>query len=144
MSLTGANARITISQPTLFPTPQTIQGFAADDVTDMDPAEIVERLMGVDGVLSFGFVWVERMQNITLQADSASNDVFDIINAQQEAIQDVYALAGKITLPGIGLAFNCINGALMRYPPMPHVQKLIKPRKFTVVWNRVIPSLVAS
>jgi hypothetical protein len=141
MSLTGANATISISQPTLFPLPQQLQGFAADDVTDMDPATIVEHLMGVDGVLSFGFVWVARMQKITLQADSASNAVFDVINVSQEAIADVYPLSATIILPGIGLQFTCINGALENYKPMPAVQKLIKQREYRVVWNRVIPSL---
>jgi hypothetical protein len=143
MSLTGANSVITITQPTLFPTPQYLQGFAADDVTDMDPATIVEHLMGVDGVLSFGFVWVARMQKITLQADSASNAVFDTINTQSEAVQDVYPLSATVILPGIGLQFTCINGALEIYKPMPQVQKLIKQREYRIVWNRVVPSLFA-
>lgn len=138
--LTAANAVITISQATLFPTPQQLQGFAADDVSDMDPAKILEGLMGVDGVLSFGFVFVERMQNITLQADSASNAIFDTINTQQEAAQTVYPLTGVIVLPAIGLMFNCINGGLETYNPMPAVKKIIQPRKFRIMWNKVVPT----
>lgn len=143
MSLTGANSVITLSQATLFPTPQQLQGFAADDVTDMDAAKILEALMGVDGVLSFGFVWVERMQEITLQADSASNSFFDAISTQQEAVQDVYPLSGTVILPAIGLKFILINGALETYKPMPQVQKIIKPRKYRVVWNKVTPAVAA-
>lgn len=142
MSLTAANAVITLSQATLFPTPQQLQGFAADDVTDMDPAKILEHLMGVDGVLSFGFVWVERMQEVTLQGDSASNGFFDTINTQSEAVQSVYPLNGIVILPAIGLMFTLINGGLETYKPMPQVQKIIKPRKYRIVWNKVVPSTV--
>ncbi len=141
MSLTGANASIAISQPTLFPSAQNIQRFAADDVTDMDAVEIVERLMGVDGVLSFGFVWKERLQKIRLQGDSDSNIFFDTINNQQQAVQDVYPLTGTIILPAIGLKFTCTNGALTMYKPMPAVKKLIQPRDYQIVWNKVIPAL---
>lgn len=141
MSLSGANATITLSQSTLFPTPQQIQGFAADDITDIESAKILEHLMGVDGVLSFGFVWAERMQEITLQADSVSNDFFDTINTQQEAVQDVYPLSGTIILPAIGLKFNLINGGLETYKPFPATKKILQPRKYRIVWNRVTPAL---
>lgn len=141
MSLTGANASISLSQSTLFSSAQTLQGFSADDVTDMDVVEIVERLMGVDGVLSFGFVWKERIQKIRLQADSTSNQFFDTINTQQQAVQDVYPLSGTILLSAIGLKFTCTNGALTRYKPMPQVKKLIQPREYEIVWNSVTPAL---
>jgi hypothetical protein len=144
MSLTGANAVITIQQPTLFPQAQQLQGFAADDVTDMPAVKVLEHLMGVDGYLSFGFVFVERMQEITLQADSASNSFFDTINNAQTAIQDVYPLTATIILPGIGLKFNCVNGGLETYKPMPQVQKIFRPRKYMIVWNTVTPSLYSA
>jgi hypothetical protein len=136
--LTAANAIITLSQATLFPTPQQLQGFAADEVTDMDNAKVLEHVMGVDGKLSFGFVFVERMQNITLQADSASNSFFDTINQYQEAGETAYPLTGVIILPAIGLMFNCTNGGLDTYNPMPPVRKIIQPRKYRLVWNRVV------
>lgn len=142
MSLTGATAQITITQPTLFSSPQSISGFMADDVTDMDAVQIVEHLMGVDGVLSFGFVWTARMQQISLQADSLSNNVFDTINTQQQAIEDVYPISSTIILKAIGLKFECVNGALENYKPMPDVKKLLQPRKYRIVWNKVTPSLM--
>jgi hypothetical protein len=141
MSLTGANSAIAITQAVLFPTAQSLQGFAADDVTDMDPVEIVEYLMGVDGVLSAGFTWKPRLQKIRLQADSASNLVFDTINNQSQAVQDVYALSATILLPAIGLKFTCSNGFLRNYKPMPAVKRLIQPRDYEIVWNSVIPAL---
>lgn len=138
MSITSANATISLSQATLFPTPVQIQQFATDDITDIEAARIVEHQMGVDGVLSFGFVWAERMQEIALKADSPSIAFFDAINTQQEAVQDVYPLNGTIVVPGIGKMFNLINGALENYKPMPGVKKTLQPQRFRLVWNRVV------
>jgi hypothetical protein len=137
--LTAANAIISLSQATLFPTPQQLQGFAADDVTDMEQAKILDHVMGVDGILSFGFVQVERMQNITLQGDSVSNGFFDTIMLQQLAAETAYPLSGVIILPAINLMFNCVNGALETYNPMPQVRRLIQPRRYRLVWNKVLP-----
>jgi hypothetical protein len=141
MSLSAADTVIMLTQPTLFPTPQQLHGFAADDVTDMPAVKILEHLMGVDGFLSFGFVWAERMQEITLQADSASNFVFDTINNAQQAIQDAYPVSATIIMKGVGLKFTCTNGGLETYKPIPQVQKIYRPRKFSLVWNLVTPSL---
>jgi len=141
--LTAANAIITLSQVTLFPTPQQMQGFAADDVTDMDEVEPLEDVMGVDGVMSFGVGWVGRMQKITLQGDSASNAFFDTINTQQEAAQTAYPLTGTILLPAIGTMWTCINGGLKRYNPMPGVKKIIQPRNYSIIWNKVVPAPTA-
>lgn len=138
-SLTAANCVIMLSQSILFPNPQQLQGFAADDVTDIDSADILESLMGVDGNLSFGFTWVERHQKIMLQADSPSNAVFDVISSQQEATLTVYPLNGSIVLPSIGLKFILTNGGLKSYKTMPGVKKILQPREYGIVWNKVTP-----
>lgn len=137
MSLTAANAVIMLSQATLFPVPQQIQEFAADDVTDIDPARILESMMGVDGVLSFGYVHTDRRQSITLQATSKSNRFFDTIAQQQQAAQDVYPLNGIIVLPAVKLKFIMTNGGLETYKVMPAVKKVLQARTYNIVWNRV-------
>lgn len=139
MSLTSANSIITLSQAILFPTPIQLQNYAADDITSMGGARILEHQMGVDGVLSFGFVWVERTQEISIKADSASISFFDTINTQQEAAQDVYPLSGTLILPSLGKMFNLINGGLETYPPIPAVRRTLQPQRFSIVWNRVVP-----
>ena len=139
MSLTSANSVITLSQAILFPTGFQLQNFSSNDITRMDGARILEHQMGVDGVLSFGFVWVERMQDISLKADSSSISFFDTISTQQEAAQDVYPLNGTLILPSIKKMFNLVNGGLETYPPIPDVAKSLQPQRFRIVWNRVVP-----
>lgn len=140
MSITSANAVLTISQPILFPVPVQLQGFAADDIYDFEQVRTLEALMGVDGVLSFGFVFAERLQNITLQADSLSNNVFDTIMTQQIAAKDAYPLNGTIILEGIQTMFNMTNGGLLMYNPAPAAKRVLQPRRFQVVWNQVFPA----
>ena len=77
MSITSANAVLTLAIAQLFPVPQQLQGFGVDDVYDVPQIKSVEVMMGVDGVLSAGFVYVQIPQHITLQGDSASNLIFD-------------------------------------------------------------------
>lgn len=140
MSISAASIVLTLSQPILFPSPQQIQGFATDDVTDIEPVKVLESMMGVDGFLSFGFVWAERNQTIVLQADSASNTFFDVINTQQEAVQDVYPLNGTMIIPSIGMKLTFTNGGMETYKPMPQAKKVLQRREYRITWNRVVPS----
>lgn len=139
--ITAANAVVTLTQTILFPIPQTLQGFAADDVFDLDEIENVETVMGVDGVLSYGFVWKPQPQRIMLQADSPSNDVFDIIQTQQVAANTAYPLNGIIMLPSIGKKIILTNGILTGYK-LPGAKKLIGPRSYRVTWNLAVPAPV--
>ena len=55
--ISAANATLMFTVPGLFPVPVQVQGFGPDDVYSLDDIELVETQMGVDGVLSGGFVW---------------------------------------------------------------------------------------
>lgn len=140
MSITSANAIITLVQPILFPTPQQLQNFSVDEITDIDEVEVLEEQMGVDGILSFGFVWVPRRQRIMLKADSPSIDFFDTIMLQQQAVQDVYALGGEITFPSVGKKYDLVNGGLKNYKPIPRAARTLQPQSFQIIWNQVLPS----
>jgi hypothetical protein len=140
MSITSANAILTLSQPVLFPSgPVQIQDFSSNDITRMDGARILEHQMGVDGILSFGFVFVERMQDISLKAASPSVAFFDTIMTQQVAAVDVYTLTGTLILPSIKKKFNLVKGGLETYAPIPDVAKTLQPQRFRIVWEKVIP-----
>jgi hypothetical protein len=139
-SITSANAILTLSVLPLFPVPQQLQGFAADDIYDVAAIKSVETVMGVDGVLSGGFVYVAIMQSITLQADSASNAIFDTWWTQMQAAQDVYVATAQIVLPSISTKFNMLNGFLTGYKPLADAKRTLQPRKYEITWNSVGPS----
>lgn len=140
MSLTAANAIIMLSVADLFPNAQRLQGFSTDDVFDVEQIKAVETQMGVDGILSGGFVYNETTQSFTLQSDSPSIFVFDQWVLAQQAAQDTFPGSALVTLSGIDTKFSCVKGFLTDYPPMPSVGKLIKPRKYTIRWESVSPA----
>lgn len=140
-SITAANAIFTLSITGLFPTPQQLQGFAADAVFETEPLQSAEVLMGVDGNLSGGFVNVEVKQGITLQADSPSIAIFDTWWSQQQAAKDVFTASGIITLKSVGTKWAMTKGFLTTYQPIPNAAKLLQPRKFGITWQSVSPAV---
>jgi hypothetical protein len=68
MSITSSNAILFLGVTNLYATPQQIQGFAADDVYDTEALEVSEASMGVDGILTAGYVNRPVVQSYTLQA----------------------------------------------------------------------------
>lgn len=138
--ITSANAVLMLSQPAIFPVPVQIQGFAADDVYDIDQIASVETAMGVDGILSAGFVYAPVMQNIALQADSASIAFFDQIWARMQSDQLAYAMNGLILLRSVSKRFTQTKGFLKGYTPMPAGKRTLQPQRFQIEWERVLPT----
>lgn len=141
-SITAANAIFLLQIPGVFPIPLQLQGFSADDIFDFDPLTPVETSMGVDGILSGGFVNVPVKQSITLQADSASNNIFDLWQAAQKTALDTLIANGTVWLISIGTKWAMSTGFLTTYPPVPGAGKILKPRKFEITWESVSPSPV--
>jgi len=136
-SLTAANAVITLVIPNLFASPQQLHGFSADNVYDMADQQVVETAMGVDGHLSGGFVFNPVDQTFVLQADSASNQLFEQWAAAQAKIKDVYPANGQTTLKSTGRKYVATRGFLVSLPPMPGAARILQPRRYTVRWESV-------
>lgn len=138
-NITAADAIVILTIPNVLLAPVQLQGFAADDIFDVEPLEAGETLMGVDGILSAGFVFVPVSWGITLQADSASNAVFDSWWTQEQANKTKYAASGQVTLKSIGTKWSLTNGFLITYPVMPNAGRVLKPRKFMLRWQKAFP-----
>lgn len=139
-TLTAANSIYMLTVIGLFDTPQQLQGFSADDMWDTDAVESVETLMGVDGILSGGWVPTPKKQMISLQADSASNLIFDAWATAQESARELYIAGGIIRLPGIRTSYALVKGFLTTYRPMPPVKKILQPRQYGVTWGSILPA----
>ena len=142
MSITAANATYFLGVTGLFSIPQQLQGFAADDIFSTEAIDTAELQMGVDGTLSAGFVFVPVKQSITLQADSASNAIFDAWRAAEVAAQEKFAATGIVVLTSIGSKWALVNGYLTSFPPIPDAGKTLKPRKYQITWQSVSPAVV--
>ena len=141
-SITSANAIYMLAIPPLFAVPIQLQGFSADNIFVTDPVTIAETSMGLDGILSAGFVFNAKTQSISLQADSASNNMFDTWVAAQELIKDTFRANGVVLLTAINKKWTMTNGILTTYPPIPDAARTLQPRRFTITWEKVQPAAV--
>jgi hypothetical protein len=85
-------------------------------------------------------VFVEIQWNISLQADSASNLIFDTIWTQQQATKQTYPVSGLIKLPSISTKFTLTTGFLRRYKPAPAAKKTLHPRTYGFVFQNIAPA----
>jgi hypothetical protein len=139
--ITSADAVLTMTQPTLFPNPVQLQNFGTDDIYDTDAIRTLEAMMGVDGNLSFGFVFVPVLQNYTFMADSPSvTSFFDIVYTQQRAAKTTYPLSGVIRLPSLGKKYIMTNGGLSNYKVAPDAKRVLQVQKFQITWESVVPA----
>lgn len=138
-TITAANAVLMLAVTGLFPVPQQIQGFAAEDIYDTEDLETAETLMGVDGKLSAGFIYAAVKQKITLQADSASNDFFEALYRAEAAAREKYRIQGSIALRSTNKLYTMTQGVMSGYKPLPDGKKVLQPRPFTITWERVSP-----
>jgi hypothetical protein len=139
-AITAADIVLTLSVPLVFTTPQQLQGFANDEVTDIPVLKSAETMMGVDGVLSVGFVFVPVMQSISLQADSASNDLFDAWWTQMQQTKSTYLASGLLKVPSIGKKYTFVGGALTSYKPIANAKRLLQPRSYEITWQSIAPA----
>jgi hypothetical protein len=121
----------------VYQTPIQLQGYSADDVYDIEDIDASETMMGVDGLLSGGLIYVPIPWSITLMANSPSTQVFDQWYSYQQSIGDVTTGTMTVTLPSLGYKWIYSNGFLKKYSPAPGAKKLAQPRKFTIEWNSI-------
>lgn len=139
MSITSANAIITLTVPLLFPIPQQLEQFAVDDIYGTDPIEAGQAEMGADGHLTAGFVNVPTKQNYSLMADSPSNFLFDQIYLQEKANQEKFVINGVVLLTSLGTKWTMVRGFLTRYQPLPDAKKVLQSRKHEITWQTATP-----
>jgi hypothetical protein len=141
-SLTSANVVIMLTIPRVFNQPQQLQQFTVDDVADVDSLTVAQTEMGVDGILSAGFVYEAVKYTYSIQANSPSCFVFDQWQAAQYATQDVFEANGLMILKSIGTKWNWTRGFLTDWKPAPDIKKTLKERKFGITWQSVSPQPV--
>ena len=140
-NITSATATIFLSVDSVFPTPQQLQGFSADDAFDVTALNSAEISMGIDGKMSSGFVFATTEWSITLQADSDSNSIFEQWWAQNYTDKTVYLANGIVTIVSLGNKYTMTNGVLSSYPTMSDAKKIMQPRKYGITWEVIQPSL---
>ncbi len=139
-SIGASDIVFTINIIGVFASPQQLQGFANDEVTDIPALKSAEVMMGVDGIQSDGFVFVSVPQTMSFQADSASNDLFDAWWTQMVGTRSTYRASGLLKVPSIGKKYTLTSGVLTSYKPIANAKRLLQPRTYEVTWQSIAPA----
>jgi hypothetical protein len=135
MSITSSNSIFIITVPGLYGSGVKLQGYAADKAFATEALEMAETKMGVDGLLTAGYVPNPVKQKITLQADSPSKDIFSTIMSAMQQARDIYWIQGVITLPATGETFTLSQGVLTSLHPIPDAEKTLAPQEYEITWQ---------
>jgi len=141
-NITSANSTLALGVVGLFTVPQALQGFSAGDAYSIDTVDISQVLMGVDGVMSSGWVPQIKTMNVTLQSDSLSNTFFEAWYAAQEVAKNTYSAFGVINQPALSRVYTLKNGILSNYAPLADAKEVLQPRKFQIKWELILGSPV--
>jgi len=141
-TITSANSVLMLGVDGLFNVPIQIQGFSADDAFSLEDVDMAETMMGVDGKMSAGWIPIIKPLEITLQADSPSNDFFDALITAENVSREKYKLNGTILLKGTSRLYALTTGYLKRGNLMPAAKKVLQPRKFLLEFQDVTPAPV--
>jgi hypothetical protein len=136
-TITSANATIILTVPGVLSSGVALGQWAADDMFTSDSVAATEVVMGVDGHQSLG--WLPHPVKIKFKfaADSYSIAYFDQWYYAQVQNQDAIAGGMVITMPGNGAKYNCTNGGLVNYKPIPDAKKMLEAQEFEISFESV-------
>lgn len=138
-TLTVANSAIALTTEALFPSAQSLQGYAADDAFDTDTVENGEFTMGIDGELSAGFVYNAVGVTLTFQADSASLNLFEQIYAYEQSNRTKLEQNLTIKIPAKNRQYDFTKGYMVSYKA-PAGKKILQPGVVVFTFKRMTPS----
>lgn len=136
-TITAANSVFMLSVPGLFNNPQQLQGYMAEAAFETEDATVGELVLGVDGILSSGFVPYTVDMAISIMPDSPSSDLFDQWLAAEKANREKLPAQATISLVSISRKYDCVNGFLQRIPPIPSARRVLTGRRFMITWGVV-------
>jgi hypothetical protein len=114
-----------------------MKGYSADDAFDTDNVAPNEVLMGVDAILSGGYVPYPVKLKFVLQADSPSNYFMDAWRQAMDAARDAYPANATIVSPSVGKIWTFTKGFLTGAMPTPPGKKLYQPQPYEVTFQSI-------
>ena len=136
-TLTSANSVLQLTVPGLYDTPQELQGYAADDIFSVGQVSSAETAMGLDGILSAGWIPQIKAMTIMLQANSQSIPIMDQWIDAQEQAREVFPCTLTVSVSGVNVVYNCTNGFLTSQTLLPDAKKILQPRSFVLSFGSI-------
>ncbi|MGK8226359.1 phage tail fiber protein [Atlantibacter hermannii] len=137
-TITSADAIFALTVTNLYPSAQTLEGYAADAMFALGDTEMAVTVRGADGKLSGGFVFGQYLQTITIMPDSPSRDVFETWQLTSQTSKAVFRCNATIILPAIGRKYTLTNGVLVRVKAIPDAQRVLQAATYQIDWENVV------
>jgi len=137
-TITSADAIFALTVTNLYPSAQTLEGYAADAMFALGDTEMAVTVRGADGKLSGGFVFGQYLQTITIMPDSPSRDVFETWQLTSQTSKAVFRCNATIILPAIGPKYTLTNGVLVRVKAIPDAQRVLQAATYQIDWENVV------
>ncbi len=138
MSITSANSTFSLAVANLYAAPQTLSGYASDEMFTTDALDIGEVVMGADGVMTAGYVFNPTKQTVTLMPDSPSLIIFENWALAEKTARDKYYANATILLPGMSRKYTLTKGVLTSVRAHPDAKKMLQPVPFVITWESVV------
>lgn len=139
-TITAANSVYILTVDILYPQGVQLQGYTADAAFATEAVEPTENMVGVDGIMSSGFVPYLTPQTISLNPDSDSSVIFENWLAYMKAQREVVYADAVISLPSIQRKYAMTKGALSQIVAIPGTQRVLQGREFRITWGSVDPA----
>jgi hypothetical protein len=137
-SLTSVNAAMALAIPLVFPVPQNISGWSADDAFTTDVLELAETVMGIDGQFHAGYVINPYKMNLTIMPDVDTANFFAVWQQYMQTTKEVAQANGSIILKAVNGKYVLSQGYLTSASPIPDVKKILQPLKFQITWGSIL------
>ncbi|KWO62557.1 hypothetical protein WT98_30265 [Burkholderia territorii] len=142
-TITSANSAFSLAVTNLYPVPQTIQGYAADDAFSAEAVEMAEIVMGVDGHMSGGFIFKETNLKVVIMPDSPSLAFFENWTTAQRTAREVYYCNGSISIPSISRKYSLMNGILKTANKIVNAKKVLESVSYVIAFEQIIGEATA-
>lgn len=135
MTITSANATVTLRVPGLYESPVTLEGFQTDAIVSPAQVNPVVAEMGADGHMSVGWVPTVKAVTFAFAADSPSRQVMEDWYSTQEALREVMLCEVEAVLPSVNRKYTGLRGALTAAQPGVNAQQTLRGSSFTVTFE---------
>ncbi|WP_447876937.1 phage tail fiber protein [Serratia fonticola] len=136
-TITTANSVFMLAITNLYPTPQRLEGYGADDAFTAEAHDLTETVMGIDGNLSGGFIFTPTNIPIILMPDSPAVEIFDTWRTTMRTLRETLTANATIQLPATRKKYTLTKGFLISMPPLPGVKKTLQPITYMTRWQSI-------
>lgn len=130
-NITSANASLVLVVEEIIPSGVQLQHFSTDQSFSPSEVTVVEDRMGVDGHLAAGWIPAVKTVQISLEANSPSLPMMDMLARAMESNRKIYDCTLVATIPALRKTYTWSHGVLKSGTLASAGKKVLDPTQWT-------------